>query len=102
MSSYAGKICTICEEDKDTNHYRVNENPFTWSGEMLEGVNMSMAEITQKILERFNTFPKEGKKMPTKFTFYLLRKRAKEIAFEEVAQKLAKEIIAEDETKRNG
>ena len=30
---------------------------------------------------------------------YLLRKRAKEIAFEEVAQKLAKEIIAEDNKK---
>jgi hypothetical protein len=30
---------------------------------------------------------------------YLLRKRAKEIAFEEQAQKLAKEIIAEDNKK---
>ena len=30
---------------------------------------------------------------------YLLRKRAKEIAFEEAAQKLAKEIIAEDNKK---
>jgi hypothetical protein len=30
---------------------------------------------------------------------YLLRKRAKEIAFEEQAQKMAKEIIAEDKKK---
>ena len=30
---------------------------------------------------------------------YLLRKRAKEIAFEEQAQKMAKEIIAEDNKK---
>ena len=49
MSKYAGQICTIKEVSID-NRYFVNENPFIWSGEMLEPIVRSLAEIKEKKL----------------------------------------------------
>lgn len=94
LEAFANATCgndfykSYAEAVKEKKHRDITDRTCTYCGKVLDTVEEK---------EEHEAWHVERRK--ARHERYLLRKRAKEIAFEEQAQKMAKEIIAEDNKK---